>query len=306
MTAELRWILLGLGALFIAGLAFWELRRPRHVARKDDALGGGDPAVWRDAPVMRAGDAAPLEVPEIHHADLRRDPPIVMFEEMRAADTHEGVEVALEVAVDRPGHAAFVAVPVPVPVPAADGPVVATPLPEVPEAPKEPEPPEAGTTAAPAMQAPAMQAPIQWPPARQERILWLRVMPPDRGQFSGRTLRQALASCGLVHGPQDIFHWADDDGRVIASAANLLRPGSFDLQTMDAHDYPGLHLFAVLPGPLTPLQTFNELLHLARDLAARLPGEVRDERGEVVDAARIEVLRASLRPQATEGDEAGA
>src|ERR1700691_501279 len=31
--SELRWILLTLGALFIAGLAWWELRRPRQAPR---------------------------------------------------------------------------------------------------------------------------------------------------------------------------------------------------------------------------------------------------------------------------------
>ncbi len=33
-------------------------------------------------------------------------------------------------------------------------------------------------------------------------------------------------------------------------AASLTQPGSFDLATMDTQRYGGLHLFAVLPGPL--------------------------------------------------------
>jgi cell division protein ZipA len=81
---------------------------------------------------------------------------------------------------------------------------------------------------------------------------------------------------------------------VIASAANLLRPGSFDLQAMDVQDFPGLHVFAVLPGPLPPLQTYDELLSLARDLASRLGGELRDERGNTVDASTVEAQRLSL------------
>jgi cell division protein ZipA len=107
-------------------------------------------------------------------------------------------------------------------------------------------------------------------------------------------MRQALNGCGLVHGPQDIFHWVDESGQVIASAANLLRPGSFDLATMDAQDFPGLHLFSVLPGPLDPLHAFDELLGLARDLATRLNGLVQDERGRTVDAQAVEALRQAL------------
>ena len=256
---ELRWILLGLGALFLAGLALWELRRPRHSARRSDAIDPGEAHALQDAPIMRAGGEGSFDMPDIRAADLRRDPPIVMLDEMHAADTDESVQVAFEVAVDRPGAL------------------------------HDPEPAAAA---------------IQWPPARQERILWLRVVPLAAARFKGRTLRQALTSCGLVHGPQDIFHWADASGRVLASVANLVRPGNFDPQTMDAQEYPGLHLFAVLPGPLTPVQTFDELLGLARELADRLPGHVQDERGEAIDASRIAELRESLQPVARPDGEA--
>jgi len=261
---ELRWILLGLGALFLVGLALWEMRRPRHSARRADALDPADGTSLRDAPVMRAGDDGSFDLPDIRAADLRRDPPLVVLDDMRASDADESLQVALEVAVDRPGAAA-----------APEAPITAD------------AEPVSSTDAGPVA--------IQWPPAEQERILWLRVMPQPQARFSGRQLRQAVTSCGLVHGPQDIFHWADDTGRVIASVANLVRPGNFDPATLDAQHYPGLHLFSVLPGPLAPLQTFDELLGLARELAGRLQGVVQDERGEPLDAARLEALRDSLR-----------
>jgi hypothetical protein len=264
---QLRWILLGLGALFLVGLALWELRRPRHSARSADALDPADGSLLRDAPVMRAGDEGVLDIPEIRNADRRRDPPIVVFDEMRVSDMNDSVQVALEVAVDRPSAAAP---PEPAAVPSGDAPPVV----------------------------------IQWPPAEQERILWLRVVPAPQARFSGRQLRQALTSCGLVHGPQDIFHWADESGRVIASVANLVRPGNFDPLTLDAQQYPGLHLFSVLPGPLAPVRTFDELLGLARELAGRLQGTVQDERGDPVDAVRIETLRGSLRQTSGAGAEA--
>jgi hypothetical protein len=267
---QLRWILLGLGALFLVGLALWELRRPRHSARPADAQDPGDGTSLRDAPVMRAGEEGVLDIPEIRTADRRRDPPIVVFDAMHVFDANDGVQVALEVAVDRPSAAAP---PEPAPVPA-----------EV-----------------------VSKVVIQWPPEEQERILWLRVVPAPQMRFSGRQLRQALTSCGLVHGPQDIFHWADESGRVIASVANLVRPGNFDPATLDAQQYPGLHLFSVLPGPLAPVRTFDELLGLARELAGRLQGIVQDERGDPVDAVRIETLRSSLREtSAPDGEADGA
>jgi hypothetical protein len=273
---ELRWILLGLGALFLAGLALWEMRRPRHSARRGDALDPADGTALRDAPVMRAGDEGAFDLPEIRAADLRRDPPIVVLDDMRASDADESVHVAPEVAVDRPGAVAAGAVA------STAGAGMGTP-------------PEADRLADPPAEPQADPVAIQWPPAVQTRILWLRVMPLAQGRFAGRQLRQAVTSCGLVLGPQDIFHWADDAGRVIASVANLVRPGNFDPATLDAQQYPGLHLFSVLPGPLAPLHTLEELLGLARELAGRLQGVVQDERGQPLDAARLEALRDSLR-----------
>jgi ZipA, C-terminal FtsZ-binding domain len=262
MAAELRWVLLAIGALFLAGLAVWEWRRPRHATRKGPTADDADSAAWRDTPIMRAADDGALDIPQIRPGDPRRDPPIVLLDEMHAGPGEESVQVALEVAVDRPYAADAV--------PDAD---VPSPLPA----------------------EPVSMPPIQWPPERQDRVLWMRVVPAGGGRFGGRVLRQALMGCGLLHGPQDIFHWVNDTGRVIASVANLVRPGNFDPQTMDARDYPGLNVFAVLPGPLPPVQTYDELLGLARDLAARLTGEVRDERGGALDPARIEQERQSLR-----------
>ncbi len=289
MAAELRWILLGLGALFLVGLALWELRRPRHSVRKGsrDTV---DPAAWHGAPAMPADDGRPFDMPDIRGGDLRRDPPIVMLEEVGTLADDRSLQVAIEVAVDRPS--------------AAQGPadeLTVTHVEDFEEVLGEP----VDVVASPPAAAVAVPAPvaIQWPPERQDRILWLRVVAPNGGRVAGRALRQALNSCGLAHGPQDIFHWSDDSGRVIASAANLVRPGSFDPLMMDTQEFPGVHLFAVLPGPLSPVQTWDELLSLARDVATRVGGIVQDEAGRVVDAEIAAAQRGTLLPA---GEEPGA
>ncbi|MEY4760613.1 MAG: hypothetical protein RLZZ200_469 [Pseudomonadota bacterium] len=267
MEGQLRWILLGLGALFLVGLALWELRRPRN-ARKNK-LEALDAAAWQGAPAMPADEGRLFEMPEIRGSDIRRDPPIVMLDEVGTAADDRSLQVVDEVAIDRPAAAMH-------------------PLPdEVAEA-------------APAPAVPPSPVAIQWPPERQDRILWLRVVAPAGVRIPGRSLRQALNACGLAHGPQDIFHWADETGRVIASAANLVRPGSFDPLIMDTQEYPGVHLFAVLPGPLLPLQAWDELLSLARDVATRVGGIVQDEAGRVVDAGIAAAHRADLEAAAGE------
>jgi hypothetical protein len=274
--AQLRWILLGAGALFLLGLALWEWRRPRHAASDESQGEVPESTAWRDHAAISTADDADIVIPEMRAGDSRRDPPLVMLDELTAADTDIGVQVAMEVAVDRPGSQRDVLAAMP----------RAEPLPE-----------HAADTG-----GSLRGMPIIWPPARQERIIWLRVVPAAQDRFSGRAVRQALTSCGMEHGPQEIFHWADERGEVVASAANLVRPGSFDPDTMDSQHYQGLHLFSVLPGPLPGMQTFDELLGLGRDIAARLDGVLQDERGQSVDVARVAEIRASLEPDLPAGE----
>ncbi len=78
------------------------------------------------------------------------------------------------------------------------------------------------------------------------------------------------------------------------SAASLTKPGTFSLSTMDSQRFGGLSLFAVLPGPLSPTATFDELLTTARSLNDRLRGALQDERGEPLTPVRSASIRDSL------------
>lgn len=135
---------------------------------------------------------------------------------------------------------------------------------------------------------------VEWPPDDQRRVVALRLVavPPDR--LAGRALRLALASEGFVLGKFQIFHKPDENGRAVLSAANLSKPGTFDVQTMDLQRYSGLSLFAVLPGPRPALKTFDHLLATARNLNERLQGALQDERGSPLTPMRIAALRDPL------------
>jgi FtsZ-interacting cell division protein ZipA len=50
-------------------------------------------------------------------------------------------------------------------------------------------------------------------------------------------------------------------------------------------------LFAVLPGPLEPLLTVDELLGAARELAGELAGHVQDSKGMPMSPQRAAALR---------------
>jgi cell division protein ZipA len=135
---------------------------------------------------------------------------------------------------------------------------------------------------------------LSWPPESERRIVTLRVIPKAEPRFAGRALRQAFAGCGFAHGPLDIYHLADAQGRVVLSAAALAQPGTFDPSIMDSQRFSGLNLFAVLPGPLPVRDTFEELVRAARQLAERLGGALTDQHGGELTADRITRLRQSL------------
>ena len=140
---------------------------------------------------------------------------------------------------------------------------------------------------------------LAWPSESERRIVTLRVIPRTEPRFQGRALRQAFSAAGFWHGPLDIYHLPDEGGRVVLSAAALAQPGTFDPSIMDSQRFSGLNLFAVLPGPKPERETFDELVHAARQLADRLDGKLADQHGEELTPQRVARLRQSLEAPAT-------
>jgi cell division protein ZipA len=135
---------------------------------------------------------------------------------------------------------------------------------------------------------------LAWPGEAERRIVTLRVIPKSEPRFPGRALRQAFSAAGFWHGPLDIYHLPDESGRVVVSAAALAQPGTFDPSIMDSQRFSGLNLFAVLPGPKPERETFDELVHSARQLAERIGGVLADQHGDELTPQRIARLRQSL------------
>ena len=258
--SQLRWWLLILGVAFFAGLTLWELRRPRQ------ARNGEAPPPERGRP-----REPPLQLPEMHAVE-----PLTG----RGLPTVELPEGSGEFPVLEPAP------------PREEAPVSRGAEPQAPH-------PSGARELFPVPEPPAAAPPVvEWPSDEGRRIVALRLvaMQPDR--FAGRSLRQALAAEGFVLGRFDIFHKPDETQRAILSAASLTRPGTFDAQTMDSQHFGGLSLFAVLPGPRSPPEAFEELVTTARNLNDRLCGVLQDEGGTPLTPARIATLRERLSGEA--------
>ena len=269
---ELRWILLAAGIALIVALYVLGVRARRRSA----------------APGL--GRATRVEAPPLSGIESPRIEPRVDVAEDAALDFE-----APATAIDEVPIVDFEVEPEPEPAAASEA-HRREPIPEV----NRPDPIPAVHRREPTFAAPA-DAPRPAPPPRdasaprqRQKIIALRVTAPAPERFEGAFLEEALRAEGFAFGRFGIFHRLDAAGRPILSLASLLEPGTFDPATMARCSYPGVALFAVLPGPVSAPQALEELVESGRYLAEPLGGSLLDDRGAALSVQRIGQLREEV------------
>ena len=279
--SELRWTILGLGALFIAALVLWEYFVKRRLGgRSDEQRGYADtPAdAHRSAPNPRhaeqpkAADPTRLARPEAPNDEFR----VIDYDDATAANTVAANTNAADTGVARTDEPRGMRVETMHPGAEAVGKA------------------EQWIAAAGMRQLSAEDLVLDWPADADRHIVALRLQARGTEKLSGRGLRQALLGEGFVFGKMDLFHLPLADGRVILSAASLTKPGGFTLASMDAQVFLGLNLFAVLPGPLAPTEALERMMICGRLLAQRLRADLLDSQGQPLTEARLAELRRGL------------
>ncbi|MBD3670675.1 MAG: cell division protein ZipA [Gammaproteobacteria bacterium] len=139
--------------------------------------------------------------------------------------------------------------------------------------------------------------PTPRPPVDEQLILVLHVMGhPDR-QFDGSDLLEAMTEAGLRYGEMNIFHMhknPDGSGPVLFSVANIVEPGTFDLQQMGDFTTPGVAMFMQLPGPEDGEKAFDKMLASGRLMAQHLDGELKDESRSTLTQQAIGHMRERI------------
>jgi cell division protein ZipA len=134
-------------------------------------------------------------------------------------------------------------------------------------------------------------------PVPQE-VLVVNVLCKDEAGFKGPDLLQLLLACDLRFGKLNIFHRyekANGKGPIQFSVANLVEPGSFNLDAIDNFTTPGVSFFLTLPGPEKPVTAFNYMVETAQVLVRHLHAELRDDAHSVMTAQTIEHCRQRIR-----------
>ena len=123
------------------------------------------------------------------------------------------------------------------------------------------------------------------------------VAKPDR-EFSGVDLLPVLLTCGLRFGDMSIFHRhmdADTRSSVLFSVANIVNPGTFDLNQISAFSTRGLCFFMTLPNVANSMQAFDSMLEVAQQVRIALDGDLKDDNRSVMTAQTIEHYRQRVR-----------
>ena len=135
-------------------------------------------------------------------------------------------------------------------------------------------------------------------PAEPEEVLIINVMAHKGEMFNGGDLLDIILKCGMRYGSMDIFHRHSDtkgEGALLFSMANMVKPGTFDLDAMDEFETPGVSLFMTLPINSDSMQSFDLMADTARAISETLGGELKDEQRSVMTRQTLEHCRQRIR-----------
>ncbi|MEW6996333.1 cell division protein ZipA [Colwelliaceae bacterium BS250] len=119
----------------------------------------------------------------------------------------------------------------------------------------------------------------------EQEVLALSVVVNDNQAISGAALLPSLLTLGMRFGEMNIFHRHQDNagkGQITFSIANMVNPGTFDLDNMEMFTTKGLTLFMTLPNAGDSAKVFKLMLSAAKQLAAEFGGQVLDGKRSVM------------------------
>ncbi|UJR62943.1 cell division protein ZipA [Dickeya zeae] len=306
MMQDLRLILIVVGAIAIIALllhGLWTSRKERS-------------SLFRDRPVKRLKpkrDDAPLEdiddgVGEVRvtssrrqqntpsgsaagdrfEATFRQEPTVydpLLDEVEPPAPSHQPVQPATPYAEPQPRY----------PQPASH-PQPAEPVQRVAEQRAEESVPDVNhhPHAEPVPEAPLSSQPMP----QQEVVLVLHVAAHQGGVIGGEVLLQSVLQSGFQFGEMNIFHRHVNpagSGPVLFSLANMVKPGSFNVDAMSEFTTPGVSIFMMVPSYGDASQNFKLMLQSAQRIADDVGGVVLDDERRLMTPQKVEAYKARIR-----------
>ncbi|WP_301099859.1 cell division protein ZipA [Otariodibacter sp.] len=122
-------------------------------------------------------------------------------------------------------------------------------------------------------------------PVNESSIISLYVVAAEGQEFYGNDIMQSLEALGFHYGEHQIFHRHLDNitSPVVFSAANMMQPGVFDLNSMDQFSTVGLVFFMYLPSAGNDLVNLRLMIRTVERFAESMDGFILDENRQIFD-----------------------
>jgi len=130
-------------------------------------------------------------------------------------------------------------------------------------------------------------------PALPEVIVLHVAARADQEYFDGEQLVQNLLAQNMRHGDKKIFHRferPEEHRGHLFSMANMVKPGTFELDHMNSFATPGVTFFLELPCEGSARYAFDLMLITARKLARSFHAELRDQNQNVLTEQAVDHL----------------
>lgn len=131
-----------------------------------------------------------------------------------------------------------------------------------------------------------------------DRIISLYVAAKSGAALHGPDIVVAAEKAGLTYGYMNIYHRMVDgrpEAGPIFSVANILKPGSFEMASINEMETPAIAFFLTLPAPVSALEAWETMEPAAQRMAGLLDGVVLDEERSALGRQRVQHIREELR-----------
>ncbi|GAA5175229.1 MULTISPECIES: cell division protein ZipA [Halomonadaceae] len=130
--------------------------------------------------------------------------------------------------------------------------------------------------------------------AHSDEIVVISVMSRNEEGFAGTDLLNLMLACGLRYSEMGIFlryETEDNESELQFAMVDVVKPGTFDLDTMDDFSTPGVTFLMPLPGARDSAAAFEAMVETAMVIVRNLGGELKDENRSVMTAQTVEFAR---------------